>query len=378
MVNTVPGAFQFEMQYKDTKTQARTGRIRTAHGEFETPVFMPVGTQATVKALTPRDLEECGVEILLGNTYHLYIRPGIDIIREAGGLHGFMGWNRPILTDSGGYQVFSLSRLRKITEEGVSFLSHFDGREITLTPERVVEIQEALGSDIAMIFDECPPADVDEAAARRAVERTLRWSKRAKECHRLPWQALFGIVQGSTWLPLRRESLERTVDLGFDGYALGGLCVGEERPRTFEIYHDIVPRMPSDRPRYLMGIGTPLDFLEAVESGADLFDCVNPTRYGRNGTALTSRGQVVVRNGRYKSDPKPLAEDCGCYTCKHFSRRYLRHLFNTEEMLGPQLVSIHNVWFFVNFLKDIRQAVREGKFSEFKKNFIEKFDPDSR
>jgi queuine tRNA-ribosyltransferase len=339
---------------------------------------MPVGTQGTVKALTPRDLEEAGTEILLANAYHLYIRPGIDIIRECGGLHRFMGWSGPILTDSGGYQVFSLSRLRKISEEGVRFQSHFDGSEIFLTPEKMVEVQEALGSDIAMIFDECPPPTKDKNRIRHALELTLRWSERAKRHHRLESQALFGIVQGGTFVDLRRESLERTVEIGYDGYALGGLCVGESKQETLEIFDSILPRMPEEKPRYLMGVGTPIDFLEAVGAGADLFDCVNPTRYGRNGTAFTGTGIIVVRNGKYQTDPRPLAEDCSCYVCKNFSRSYLRHLFNTDEMLGPQLLSVHNVHFFVHFVKTLRQKIREKQFLAFKKNFMNHFDPECR
>lgn len=370
--------FEFTVTAKDPGCHARSGKCKTAHGVFETPVFMPVGTQATVKALTPRDLEEAGSEIILSNAYHLYIRPGIDIIQEAGGLHRFMGWKRPILTDSGGFQVFSLSRLRKITEEGVQFNSHFDGRNITLTPEKVIDIQEALGSDIAMIFDDCPPALDDRNKIKDSLDLTIRWAQRAKQHHRLKSQALFGIIQGGMFLDLRKESLERTVELDFDGYALGGLCVGEEKGVTFDIFRQIVPRMPAEKPRYMMGIGTPIDFLEAIESGADMFDCVNPTRYGRNGRAFTERGAVVIRNGKYAKDFQPISESCGCYTCSNFSRAYLRHLFNTEEMLGPQLVSIHNVFFFVQFVRQIREAIINRTFTAFKKKFIANFDPECR
>ncbi len=370
--------FRFEIISRDTNSRARTGKVSTPHGVFETPVFMPVGTQGAVKALTPKDLQEAGAEIILSNAYHLYIRPGIDIIRDFGGLHRFMGWDGPILTDSGGYQVFSLSRLRKITEDGVQFQSHFDGKEIFLTPEKVIEIQEAIGSDIAMIFDECPPPTKDKDRVKRSVELTIGWSERAKKHHRLPSQALFGIIQGGTFVDLRHESLEQTVEIGFDGYALGGLCVGESKSETLEILDAILPKMPEDKPRYLMGVGTPLDFLDAVFSGADLFDCVNPTRYGRNGTAFTDRGLVVVRNSKYQRDTKPLAEGCACYTCGHFSRSYLRHLFNADEMLGPQLVSLHNVYYFVQFVKTLRQKIREGKLLEFKKNFVNHFDSECR
>ncbi len=370
--------FGFELVGKDKTTKARAGIVHTPHGSFETPVFMPVGTQGTVKALTPRDLTEAGANIILANAYHIYIRPGIDIIKPFGGLHKFMGWNGPILTDSGGYQVFSLSRMRKISEEGATFHSHFDGKEIFLSPENVMEIQEAIGSDIAMVFDECPPPTQDRKKIQSSLDLTIRWSARAKKHHKMKGQALFGIVQGGVFEDLRRESLEKTVEIGFDGYALGGLCVGEEKQDTLKIFDSILPLMPEDKPRYLMGIGTPLDFVEAIERGADMFDCVNPTRYGRNGAAFTSKGMVVARNGKYQNDQRPIADDCDCYTCSNFSRAYLRHLLNAEEMLGPQLLSIHNVTFFVKFVKKIREKILEGKFAEFKKDFINNFDPECR
>jgi queuine tRNA-ribosyltransferase len=378
MKKTMEAVFNFEVLANDTESQARVGKVETPHGSFETPVFMPVGTQGTVKALTPKDLKEAGTEIILSNAYHLYIRPGLDIIQPFGGLHRFMGWSGPILTDSGGYQVFSLSRLRKITEDGVSFSSHWDGREIFLTPEKVIEIQEILGSDIAMIFDECPPPTKEKARVQKAVDLTIRWSERAKKHHRLEGQALFGIVQGGTFVDLRRNSLERTIEIGFDGYALGGLCIGETKTETFEIFDAILPEMPEDKPRYLMGVGTPLDILESVEKGADLFDCVTPTRYGRNATAFTSKGLVVVRNAKYRQDSRPLDEDCSCYACENFSRSYLRHLVHAEEMLGAQLLSLHNVYFFVQFVRTLRQKIREGRFMEFKKNFLNQFDPECR
>ncbi|MCB9800026.1 MAG: tRNA guanosine(34) transglycosylase Tgt [Candidatus Omnitrophica bacterium] len=378
---------QFEVTHEDKETHARTGRVTTPHGSFETPVFMPVGTQGTVKTLTPKDLSDCGAEIILGNTYHLYVRPGMEIIQQFKGLHPFMAWQKPVLTDSGGYQVFSLSRLRKITEEGVSFHSHADGREIFLSPELVMEIQQTIGSDIAMIFDDCPPPTKDEKRVRDSLEITLRWALRAKKHHQArlsgaacnnPGQALFGIVQGGSFLNLRKESLERTVEIGFDGYALGGLCVGENKEETQAVFEQICPMLPREKPRYLMGIGTPLDFLEGVAGGADMFDCVNPTRYGRNGTAFTSKGLIVVRNGKYAADEQPLDETCDCYVCTHFSRAYLRHLFNASEILGPKLVSWHNVHFFVNFVKAIRQSIKENRFSEFRKNFINQFDLNCR
>lgn len=370
--------FTFQLLGTDRKCHARVGRVTTAHGTFETPVFMPVGTQGSVKALMPRDLKEAGTEILLSNAYHLYIRPGMDVIKKLKGLHNFMAWDGPILTDSGGYQVFSLSKLRNISEEGVKFNSHFDGREIFLTPEKVIEIQQTLGSDIAMIFDECPPASKDKPIIEKAVHITLRWAKRAKRHHKLKSQALFGIIQGGTFKDLRRESLERTVEIGFDGYALGGLSVGEPKPEMLETLDEILPLMPMDQPRYLMGVGTPLDFFEAVERGADMFDCVNPTRYGRNGTAFTSDGLVVVRNGKYQKDPKPIQKDCDCYTCRNFSRAYLRHLVNSHEILGAELITLHNVYFFVNLVRQMRGHICQSTFLRFKKEFFNRFDDTQR
>lgn len=370
--------FSFEVTSRDTKTRARTGVCHTAHGSFETPVFMPVGTQAAVRALTPRVLKEAGSEIILSNTYHLFLRPGMEILKQFGGVHRFMGWDGPLLTDSGGYQVFSLSGKRKITEEGVSFAAHFDGSEVFLNPEIVMDIQETIGSDIAMIFDECPPPSYDKQATRDSMELTLRWAKRAKKHHKMKSQALFGIAQGGFHEDLRKESLERTIEIGFDGYALGGLCVGEDRNDTLRVFDSTVHLMPEDKPRYLMGIGTPIDFVDAVERGADMFDCVNPTRYGRSGAAFSDRGMVVVRNSRYTRDELPLMEGCVCYACQNFSRAYIRHLFNTNEMLGPQLVSLHNVHFFVQFVQTIRAKIRTGEFAEFKKNFMNHFDPECR
>jgi len=366
----------FKIVAQDSET--RTGIVHTPHGDFRTPAFMPVGTQGAVKGLTPRDLEGLGAEIILSNAYHLFVRPGTEIIGEAGGLHRFMGWRGPILTDSGGYQVFSLSRLRKISEEGVRFQSFFDGREIFLTPERAIEIQEALGSDIAMIFDECPPYTRDRKRIKESLDLTVKWAKRAKARHRLEGQALFGIVQGGTFEDLRLESLEKMIEMNFDGYALGGLFVGESKEETYKILDEVCPRMPSERPRYLMGAGTPLELLEAVSRGVDLFDCVNPTRYGRNGSAFTSKGLVVIRNGKYNHDFRPINETCACYTCQNFSRSYLRHLFNCEEMLGPQLVSLHNVFFFLDLMNRIRAEIESGTFSSFKRNFEAQFDRNHR
>ena len=342
------------------------------------PAFMPVGTQGTVKALTPRQVEETGAEIILSNAYHLFIRPGVETIQKAGGLHAFMGWSKPILTDSGGFQIFSLSRLRKLSEEGVSFQSHFDGREIFLTPEKVVEIQEILGSDIAMVLDECPPYSRDRKPIQDSLERTAKWARRSKSARQKEDPALFGIIQGGIFPELRRESLERTVEIDFDGYALGGVFVGESREESLEILRTIGPRMPEAKPRYLMGAGTPLELLEAVASGLDLFDCVTPTRYGRYGSAFTSKGLVVVRNGKYNQDFQPLAGNCRCYTCQNFSRSYLRHLFNSGEMLGPELVSIHNVYFFIDLMKQVRREIEAGTFLDFKRDFEQQFDLNQR
>lgn len=368
----------FLVESRDPKTCARTGVVHTPHGPFQTPAFMPVGTQGTVKALTPRDLQESGTEIILSNAYHLFVRPGMEVIQESGGLHRFMGWSGPILTDSGGYQVFSLSRLRKVTEEGVFFQSYFDGREIFLTPERVIEIQEVLGSDIAMVFDECPPYSQDRNLIKNSLDLTVKWAKRAKARHRREDQALFGIVQGGIFEDLRRESLERMRELDFEGYALGGLFVGESKEETLKILDGICSPMPADRPRYLMGAGTPLELLEAVSRGIDLFDCVTPTRYGRNGSAFTRKGLVVVRNGKYNRDLRPIDEHCACYACRNFSRSYLRHLFNCEEMLGPKLVSLHNVFFLVELMREIRRQIAGGTFSAFKRDFESQFDKDHR
>ena len=377
-IENVDKGLEFQILSRDPQTHARTGKIQTPHGSFPTPIFMPVGTQGSVKGLAPRDLEDAGSEIILSNAYHLFIRPGVEIIQEAGGLHRFMGWSKPILTDSGGYQVFSLSQLRKVTDEGVTFQSYFDGGEIFLTPEKVVEIQEALGSDIAMIFDECPPYTHDKEIIKKSLDLTVKWASRAKAHHQKADQALFGIIQGGIFTDLRLESLERTVELDFDGYALGGVFVGETREESLTILREVAPKMPAERPRYLMGAGTPLELLEAVASGLDLFDCVTPTRYGRNGSAWTSKGLVVVRNGKYNRDLKPLDENCGCYTCKNFSRSYLRHLLNCQEMLGPQLVSLHNVYFLLDLMKEIRRHIESGTFLSFKREFEKQFDSDQR
>lgn len=363
----------FEVIKEDSKTQARLGILHTEHGDIHTPMFMPVGTQATVKTLSPKELEEAGAEIILSNTYHLYIRPGIDLIRSQGGLHKFMAWPKPILTDSGGYQVFSLARLREISDDGVVFNSHFDGRKIFLTPEDVIRAQEGLGSDIAMIFDECPPHDANFAQVETAVRRTIQWAKRAKEVKRCEKQLLFGIIQGGRFLDLRKSSLEQTLELNFDGYAIGGVSVGESREEMERVVRSLTPHMPSEKPRYLMGVGTPIDLFWSFEAGIDLLDCVNPTRYARNGVAFTRLGRLTVRNATYTHDQTPIDETCGCYTCRNFSRSYLRHLFNCEEILGHRLVSYHNIYFFLSLTAQIRKSILEDRFLEFKKEFLQPF-----
>ena len=364
----------FQVIQKDSQTQARLGILKTEHGIIHTPMFMPVGTQATVKTLSPKELEEAGAEVILSNAYHLYVRPGIDLIRNAGGLHRFMGWNKPILTDSGGYQVFSLARLRKITDDGVTFNSHFDGREIFLTPEEVIKAQEGLGSDIAMIFDECPPHEATRAQVEEAVRRTIHWAKRAKDVHSCDKQLLFGIIQGGRFLDLRKKSLAQTLELNFDGYAIGGVSVGESREDMEQVVREIAPLMPAEKPRYLMGVGTPIDLFWSFEAGMDLLDCVNPTRYARNGCAFTRIGRITVRNAQYTNDQSPIDETCSCYTCRNFSRSYLRHLFNCEEILGHRLVSYHNVHFFLALAREIRNSISKGRFSEFKKEFLAGYD----
>jgi len=368
----------FQLIHKDKTTKARLGKLTTAHGEINTPVFMPVGTQGTVKALTNAEVEGCGAEIILGNAYHLYLRPGLDIIEKAGGLHKFMGWNKPILTDSGGYQVFSLATLRKLTEEGAEFSSHIDGSKHLLTPERVIEIQQVLGSDIMMMFDEC----VHYPAARDYVEQSLdlttRWAKRSKDyfcANRKPAnpQLLFGIVQGSTYPDLRKKAVEDLLKIGFDGYAIGGVSVGEPNNLLHEIASYTAALLPEDKPRYLMGVGTPPDILEAIAEGIDMFDCVVPTRNGRNGQAFTMEGDLQLRNAIYKEDLRPIDETCDCYACRNHTRSYIRHLFNTEELLGLRLVSLHNIQFYVKLIKLSRQAILEGRFLEFKEDILKSY-----
>ena len=334
---------------------------------------MPVGTQATVKTMSPQDLTELGAEIILSNTYHLFLRPGHELIREFGGLHGFMNWQRPILTDSGGFQVFSLADLRKITDEGVTFQSHLDGgAKHVITPEAAIGIQEALGADIIMAFDECIPYPATRDYAQEALDRTLQWAERCRAAKQDRGQALFGIVQGGMYPELRKRSAEALVATGFDGYAIGGLSVGETKPLMYEMVEATAPSLPEDHPRYLMGVGTPEDLVECVDRGIDMFDCVMPTRNARNGTFFTSFGRVVIRNARYERDPGPIDPECGCSTCRNFSRAYLRHLFNAGEVLALRLGTVHNLYFYLNLMREVRRNIELGTFGEFKKAFLAK------
>ena len=356
-------AFRFDLLQTDGN--ARHGRLHTSHGIVETPVFMAVGTQATVKGLTPQQLESIGVEILLGNTYHLTLRPGDELIAELGGLHRFMGWQRPILTDSGGYQIYSLAASRNIDDRAAVFRSHIDGALLELSPERAVTIQQNLGADIAMCLDECPPSDTAPEYWREAVRRTIHWARRCKEAHTRPDQALFAIVQGGTNLDLRAECARALVELDFPGYALGGFSVGETAEQMVTALEPAAAMLPSDRPRYLMGVGRPQDILAAIARGIDMFDCVLPTRNGRNAMAFTSQGTLRLRNACYRRDQAPLESDCACTTCRHSSRAYLHHLFMADEMLGPTLLSLHNLAYYVRLLGESRQAIREGRFADF-------------
>lgn len=377
---------RFEIIAKDKDTSARAGVYETPHGTFDTPAFMPVGTQATVKTLSNKDLEDCGVKILLSNAYHLYLRPGEDIIKEAGGLHKFMGWHKPILTDSGGFQVFSLAMLRKVSDEGVEFQSHIDGSKHFLTPEKVIRFQVTLGSDIIMILDECVHYPSEYDMAKVAVDRTLDWAGRSKseftsadfEFRPNKGQSLFGIVQGASYKDLRQECAERLIGMDFDGYALGGLAVGEPKEITKEVTQFTTALLPADKPRYLMGVGEPPEIFEAVAAGIDMFDCVVPTRNGRNGCAFTGRGKIILRNSENSKDQRPIEEGCDCYACRTYSRSYIRHLFNTDEILGLRLVSLHNVYFYQYLMKGIREAIRENRFSRHRYDFLEAYEANGK
>ena len=373
-------AITYELIHKDAHTAARRGVMHTPHGDVQTPVFMPVGTQATVKAMKPEDVAGLGHEgahIILANTYHLYLRPGHELVQKAGGLHKFMNWNRAILTDSGGFQVFSLGDLRKITEEGVSFRSYIDGSKHMFTPESSMEVQNALGADIIMAFDECAPPDADYDYIKKSQARTSRWLKRCADAHRRPEdQALFGIMQGGFFKDLREESAKAIVDLDLPGYAIGGISVGEPKEKYVGVLDYAVEMLPADRPRYVMGIGTPDYILEAVEHGVDMFDCVEPTRLARHGMAMTSHGRLNIDNASCFDDFSPVDPECDCYCCRNYSRAYVRHLFHQKspEILGAMLLAEHNLHFLVRLSENIRKAIEEDRFAEFKKEFLDKYE----
>ena len=367
---SVSRAFQFELHVADGG--ARCSTLSTPHGPVEMPAIAPVGTQANVKTLEPRDLCEAGASLILSNTYHLYLRPGHQLIERMGGLHCFMGWDGPILTDSGGYQVFSLAGSRKLGDDGVLFRSHLDGSLHQFTPEKVMEIEQALGPDIAMVLDECPPP-LDRLYNEEALERTHRWAERCRRAHRRADQALFGIVQGGIFADLRLRSVEFLCQLEFPGYAIGGLAVGETKEQMYAMLDVVGPALPADKPRYLMGVGAPEDIVEAVARGVDLFDCVLPTRVARNGQLLTPDGRMNLRNAQYAEDPRPVQEECRCYTCRTFSRAYLRHLYKAGEISALRLGTIHNVYFMVDLMRQIRAAIRSGGFGSFRQRFLERY-----
>lgn len=369
----------FEILANDARTLARAGKLTTAHGDVLTPIFMPVGTQGTVKGMTPDALHAINAQILLGNTYHLYLRPGHELIRAFGGLHRFMGWNRPILTDSGGFQVYSLGDLRKISEEGVAFRSHLDGSLHTLSPEKSIEVQQGLGSDIMMCFDECAPYPASHDYVTRSMNMSMLWAERCKIAHEQakeresmlvnPGQRLFGIVQGGVYPDLRAQSVERVQAISFDGYAIGGLSVGEPKSLMFETLEQTVPLLPENAPRYLMGVGTPLDLVRGAALGIDMFDCVMPTRNARNGALFTRQGKMAIKQAQYRDDQRPIDPECQCYTCRNFSRAYLRHLFISKEILASILNTIHNLYFYLDLMTRIRKAIAENRFDEFKVRF---------
>ena len=367
-------AVTYELLHECKQTGARRGVIHTPHGDIQTPVFMPVGTQATVKSMTPEELKEINAQIILSNTYHLYLRPGQDIVKEAGGLHKFMNWDKPILTDSGGFQVFSLGPLRKITEEGVTFKSHLDGSRHFISPEKAMEIQNALGSDIMMAFDECAPYPADREYVKKSLERTTRWLQRCKDAHKnTENQALFGIIQGGMYKDLREQSAKEITAIDLPGYAIGGLSVGEPKPLMYEVLEYTTPLMPVDKPRYLMGVGSPDDLIEGVIRGVDMFDCVLPTRIARNGTAMTSQGKVVVRNAAYAKDFTPLDPECDCYCCKNYTKAYIRHLVKANEILAARLITTHNLRFLLKLMEQVRQAIREDRLLDFREEFFTKY-----
>ncbi|MBO6262915.1 MAG: tRNA guanosine(34) transglycosylase Tgt [Clostridia bacterium] len=366
--------FSFEVIKQDPETGARAGILHTPHGDIETPIYMPVGTQATVKGVLPRDLETAGAQIILANTYHLYMRPGDDIVKKAGGLHKFMNWNKPILTDSGGFQVFSLAKLNNIKDEGVTFSSNVDGSKHFITPEKAIEIENNLGADIIMAFDQCSEYGADYKKSKKAMERTLSWLDRCYNVHKNEEQALFPIVQGNVFKDLRKISLKETIPYAKYGIGIGGLSVGEPKEMMYDVMDSMLPDYPTDIPRYLMGVGSPDCLVEGVMRGIDMFDCVLATRIARNGTAMTSRGKIVVRNGIYKEDFTPLDPECDCYCCKHYTKAYLRHMINVGEMMGGMLLSLHNISFLTKLMRDMRASIIGGYFKDFRKEFYRKYD----
>lgn len=365
----------FEVTETCPRTGARVGTLITPHGEVPTPAFMPVGTQASVKALTPEDVSGLGAAMVLANTYHLYLRPGIDVVERLGGLHRFMNWPGPILTDSGGYQVFSLAHLREVSDEGVRFRSHLDGSEHFFTPEMATRFQESLGADVIMAFDECPPYTDDRNAVEEAVERTHRWAERCLESKTSPDQALYGIVQGGAFDDLRLRSAEFLTSLGFDGYAIGGLSIGEPKAVTNAIVEETAAALPADKPRYLMGVGSPEDLIEGVARGIDLFDSALPTRIARNGGIFTKRGRIIVRNADFRDRDEPLEEDCDCYTCRNFSVAYVNHLFRCKELLVYRLATIHNLRFVLRLMEGMRESIAQGSFQTFRESFLDTYRP---
>lgn len=367
-------ALRYERIKTCKQSGARLGKIYTPHGVIDTPIFMPVGTQATVKAMSPEELKSMDSRIILSNTYHLYLRPGHELIKKAGGLHRFMNWDRAILTDSGGFQVFSLGDLRKIKEEGVEFRSHLDGAKHFISPEKAIEIQNALGADIIMSFDECAPYPADRNYVKKSLERTTRWAKRGLNAHqRKEEQALFGIIQGGMYGDLRYESAMQLIEMDFPGYSIGGLSVGEPKELMYSVLEGLTPIMPKDKPRYLMGVGSPDDLIEGVIRGVDMFDCVLPTRIARNGTAMTSVGKIVVRNATYQEDFTPLDPNCSCYACKNYSRAYIRHLVKANEIMASRLITMHNLHFLLDLMSQIRQAIAEDRLLDFRRAFFESY-----
>lgn len=365
---------KYELIKKEDKTRARHGLLHTNYGSFETPMFMPVGTQATVKTLSPEELKDIHSGVILSNTYHLWLRPGEDVVDRAGGLHKFMNYDGPILTDSGGFQVFSLAEKKNITEEGVVFKSHINGEKLLLTPEKSIEIQNKLDSDIAMSFDECIPYPASYEYAKASTERTIRWAKRGKAVHKNENQSLFGIVQGGEYSDLRKWSAEETVKLNFDGYSIGGTSVGEDKKTMYQMIDDAITYLPEDKPRYLMGVGDPVDLLEGIERGVDMFDCVLPTRIARHGNAFTHTGKINLKNAKFKEDFTPIEDGCDCYACKHYTKAYVRHLIVAGETFGARLLSIHNLRFLIKLVEDARNAIDDNKFIEYKEEFLKKYN----